>query len=92
MTELDKDLATNQETTKLANKIRDLLGEHMLKLSQDNNYKVLLTSCIIALAVEVGRLRWLSTSTGEIHQERFDQIFWEAVARHYDSNKLRFGV
>lgn len=82
----------DKETLKLTNEIRDVLGRHITKVSTEANYKEVLTSCIIALSIEVGRIRWLSTSTEEIDEEIFDKVFWEGATKHFNENKMRYGA
>lgn len=81
----------DDETTKLANKLRDSLGEHMLKFSA-LEIKEIIMSCLVALALEVGRLRWLAIATEEVEEEDFDRIFNEGVIQHYEKNKERYGT
>ena len=84
---MDSHLET--ETTKLANEIRDLLGNHILKLKNED-YKQALMSCLIALAIEVGRFRWLSVETEEVDPDAFDETFWAAVSKHFNANKQKY--
>lgn len=71
------------ETTRLANEIRDCLGAHMLKISKSDTHRACITSSLIALCIEVGRLRWLATSTKEVDESDFDKVFWNGVMKHY---------
>ena len=84
------DIDPDVESTRLANLMRDLLGNHISKFEEDH-YKQALTSCLVALAIEVGRLRWLSVETGEVDADNFDQIFWEATMKHFMENKHKYG-
>ncbi len=81
----------DKETLRLTNEIRDVLGKHMTKVSGDSNYKEVITSCIIALSVEVGRLRWLASSAAEVDTEIFDSVFWQGATKHFNENKMRYG-
>lgn len=80
----------DHETTALANRLRDVLGEHMLKFSR-LEYAAVITSCLVALCVEVGRLRGLAVATGEVEEESFDRIFKEGVLRHYEEFREKYG-
>lgn len=79
------------ETAKLADEIKTLLGLYIAKFPE-NECPETLTACIMALAIEVGRLRWLCVSTDNVDEDVFDQLFWEGVMRHFNSNKNRFGT
>lgn len=83
-------LDVDKETTKLANELRDVLGAHILKI-ESLSYKEILTSCILALCVEVGRIRWLSVETNEVEPDKFDEIFLNGMMVHFNSNKRQFG-
>lgn len=85
------DADVDKETARLANEIRDILGKHISKFDE-NNYKQTLTSCLIALAIEVGRLRWLCTETEEVTEDTFDETFWHGAMTHFKENKARFGT
>lgn len=86
---MDADI--DKETAKLANEIREVLGAHLSKFDSDN-YQKTITSCLIALSAEVGRLRWLSVETDEVDPDRFDEVFWEGVVKYFNENKLRYGT
>lgn len=83
-TELDS------ETLKLAGGIRELLGAHLLKF-KDHRYQNVLVSCLIALAIETGKIRWLTVELEEIDVEKFDSIFLTAVVKHFDENRRKCG-
>lgn len=83
-------MTQEQKTLELANQIKELLGRHM---SDDTKpYAELITSSLVALCIEVGRLRWLAVSTGEVEEDRFDQVFWEGTMGHYQDNKKKYGI
>lgn len=80
----------DKKTVKLANEVRDVLGRH---LADDSvSYQELITSCLIAIAIEAGRLRWLAISTEKVTEDKFDEIFWTGVMNHYQENKQRYGT
>lgn len=81
----------DQETTVLANKLRDVLGAHMAKI-ETLGYHEILTSCLTALACETGRLKWLVVSTDKIDPHRFDEIFKEGLRKTYNENVRRYGI
>lgn len=81
----------DQETTVLSNKIRDVLGAHMTKV-EAFGYHEILTSCLTALACEVGRLKWLVVSTDSIEPHRFDEIFKDGLRKHFNENVRRYGI
>jgi hypothetical protein len=80
----------DNKTAKLSNQIRELLGNHLLDVEHTEKEK--LTSCLIALCVEIARLRWLCVSTEEVKEEAFDETFIEGMMKHYEENRIRYGV
>lgn len=79
------------QTTILANKLRDVLGEHMVS-TETYGYEEILASCLTALACEVGRLKWLVVSTEKIEPYAFDEVFKEGMRKHYNENVRRYGT
>lgn len=84
----DDDIAN--DTLLVANQLRDVLGRHIAQFS-DNQYREALTSCLIALCIEVGRLRYLCTVTDEVTEDSFDQTFWNSTMKHFHENELQYG-
>ncbi len=78
------------DTVKLANEIQTLLGTHILKF-KDQDYQATLISCLSALALEVGRLRFLVTETEEVDVDKFDALFFTGVKKHFDEHKRKHG-
>jgi hypothetical protein len=79
-----------EETTKLANEIRDSLGAFMLQLSKTHTHRGCIISGVTALCTEVARLRWLAVSTNEVSEKDFDDIFWKAVQKHYKETSRKY--
>lgn len=84
------DFNIDDETTILANDLRAILGAHMLRFNKLEYHKVI-TSCLIALACEVGRLRGLAVSTGEVEEDTFDRVFKQGVMVHYNEFNEKYG-
>ncbi len=80
----------DKETAKLTNDIKELLGAHMLKFGA-NKYHEILVSCLTALAIQTGELRWLTSETEHIDPETFDTLFLEAVMKRFDEQKKKYG-
>lgn len=84
-------LDLDTETMKLSNRIRQALVDHIDKF-HEGEYQEIITTCLVSLASEAGRLRWLCDASGEVALKRFDKIFWEVLENHYQVNKDKFGT
>ncbi len=84
------ELDLDKETAVLANAIKELVGAHILKFKADI-YKEVLVSCLTALAVQTGDLRWLAVETEDTDVEKFDTIFLTAVVKQFDDQKRKYG-
>ncbi len=80
----------DKETAKLANDIKEILGAHMLKFGADSYHEVLV-SCLTALAIQTGELRWLTSETEHTDPETFDTLFLAAVMKRFDEQKKKYG-
>jgi hypothetical protein len=85
---VSKDL--DQLTDKLANEIHSLVGRHMQQLNDKLSYPEMISSSLIALSAALGKLRWLATSTGEVTEDRFDQVFWDNAIKQCQDGKTKF--
>ena len=74
---------------KLANDIKDVLARSS---QEDRPPEQIITSSLIALCIELGRLRFLAISSGDVSEDNFDQITWEIIMDNYKENLKKYGV
>ena len=75
-------MTSDQSCMVLANQIRNCVGKHMSTFDA-SKFQEAFASAIIAMYVEVARLKHLIVSTGEVKPEDFDKVFMKGLENHY---------
>jgi hypothetical protein len=76
-------MSTEQSADILAGNIRECIGRHMENFDA-YQYKEMIASVVIALYVEVARIKSLSVQTGEVDSSDFDRVFMNGVRNHFE--------
>lgn len=78
----------DQNSMVLANELRNCIGRHMAKFDA-SNFQEAFASAIMAMYIEVARLKHLIVSTGEVDPKDFDNVFIKGLEKQYADHENR---
>jgi hypothetical protein len=67
----------------LTQKLRVVIGQHMLKFNEDK-YREMVGSITIGLAHELAWFRHFVIAGNEVSKKTFDRVFEEKVSKYYE--------
>ena len=78
----------DQSAMVLSNQIRDLIGKHMTNYTA-TEFAEMVSVAVMALYVEVARLKHLAIKSKFVTSDAFDSVFLKGYNKHYEQNKDR---
>ncbi len=73
----------DKKTDKFIDDLESLMSAHFLTF-EDEEYREMISSTLIAISTQMGRLKWICEKSGEVKQDNFDTTMWNIISNTFD--------
>lgn len=81
-------MINDERTDELISRLKDVIDEHFTKF-EDEDYKDMITSTLVALAIHLGNLKWYCVKTDEVAEINFNEVLWGIIENTCDELRAK---